>query len=147
MALFKRGGNILRQTVTNNEFMSLVAMIRCASNWKLFVGGLGPEINSTLLREAFSVNGEVIEAKAVMDRKSGRCRGYGFVEFANYHSLDFTRNHGSELYGRTVTVRWAKDSRDEYTLEDAIADGCGDISNWKEDEDKDEDEDEDEDGS
>ncbi|KAJ0888416.1 hypothetical protein HanRHA438_Chr09g0401781 [Helianthus annuus] len=51
------------------------------------------------------------------------------------------------LYGRTVTVRWAKDSRDEYTLEDAIADGCGDISNWKEDEDKDEDEDEDEDGS
>ncbi|KAJ0442997.1 putative RNA recognition motif domain, nucleotide-binding alpha-beta plait domain superfamily [Helianthus annuus] len=59
-------------------------MRRCKSTWTVFVGGLGRATNDTTLREAFSVHGEVCEAKAVVDRKTGKCRGFGFVTFADY---------------------------------------------------------------
>ncbi|XP_076885662.1 glycine-rich RNA-binding protein 4, mitochondrial-like [Bidens hawaiensis] len=75
-----RGGKILISR--NNKLL----MRRFISTWTVFVGGLGSATNDAMLREAFSVHGEVIEARAVVHKKSGRCRGFGFVTFPDYDS-------------------------------------------------------------
>uniref|UniRef100_A0A6B2LKC2 RRM domain-containing protein n=1 Tax=Arcella intermedia TaxID=1963864 RepID=A0A6B2LKC2_9EUKA len=50
---------------------------------KVFVGGLLPQTNSEGLKNHFSTFGNVIEAKVVMDKTTGRSKGYGFVTFAS----------------------------------------------------------------
>ncbi|KAK9066444.1 hypothetical protein SSX86_013766 [Deinandra increscens subsp. villosa] len=121
MAFFNRAGNILRQTVVINNEMSVARpsifqMIRCISNWKVFVGGMSRITNDTNLREAFSAYGEVTQASVITDKKSGRSRGFGFVTFADYECAcnAIEAMDQWELHGQTVTVFWAKDS-------------CGDI--------------------
>ncbi|KAK1419966.1 hypothetical protein QVD17_29431 [Tagetes erecta] len=99
------------------------------SNWKMFVGGLGPDVNDTSLREAFSVHGEVTEAKVVTDRKTGMSRGFGFVTFTDYYSAWDSMNIMDQwdLYGRTATVRFAEDvdiddtDDDDFASDDAAA--------------------------
>lgn len=49
---------------------------------KLFVGGLSFSTSSERLREAFAGVGSVESATVVMDRDTGRSRGFGFVEMA-----------------------------------------------------------------
>ncbi|KAM0003782.1 putative RNA recognition motif domain, nucleotide-binding alpha-beta plait domain superfamily [Helianthus debilis subsp. tardiflorus] len=58
-------------------------MIRCTSSSKVFMGGLAWATDDTSLREAFSAYGEVYEARVIMDRETGRSRGFGFVTFAD----------------------------------------------------------------
>jgi len=48
---------------------------------KLFVGGLRWETTTDKLRESFSQFGEITEAVVIMDRQTGRSKGYGFVTF------------------------------------------------------------------
>ncbi|MBV1857055.1 MAG: RNA-binding protein, partial [Nannocystaceae bacterium] len=48
---------------------------------KLFVGGLSWDTNDAGLRDAFTAFGEVVEAKVITDRETGRSRGFGFVTF------------------------------------------------------------------
>ena len=50
---------------------------------KLYVGNLSFNTSESQLREAFSAFGEVTSASLVMDRDTGRPRGFGFVEFSN----------------------------------------------------------------
>ena len=50
---------------------------------KLFVGGLAWGTTDDGLRQAFDRFGEVAEAKVIMDRETGRSRGFGFVSFNN----------------------------------------------------------------
>jgi len=50
---------------------------------KLFVGGLRWETTTDKLREHFSQFGEITEAVVIMDRQTGRSKGYGFVTFAS----------------------------------------------------------------
>lgn len=49
---------------------------------KLFVGGLRWETTTDKLREYFSQFGEITEAVVIMDRQTGRSKGYGFVTFS-----------------------------------------------------------------
>ncbi|MFS8005353.1 putative RNA recognition motif domain, nucleotide-binding alpha-beta plait domain superfamily [Helianthus anomalus] len=49
------------------------------SSAKPFVGGLSYGTDEMGLRQAFQEYGEVIEAKVITDRDSGRSRGFGFV--------------------------------------------------------------------
>ncbi|KAI3784786.1 hypothetical protein L1987_43891 [Smallanthus sonchifolius] len=90
-------------------------MIRCWSNFKLFVRGGGRETDDSL-REAFSAHGEVTEAKVIMDQKTGRSRGFGFVTFADYESARNAIDTRDQwlLHGRTVTVRWANDAGGDF---------------------------------
>ncbi|MCA9544251.1 MAG: RNA-binding protein, partial [Myxococcales bacterium] len=46
---------------------------------KLFVGGLAWATDDNSLRNAFESFGEVTEAKVILDRETGRSRGFGFV--------------------------------------------------------------------
>ncbi|KAK9054445.1 hypothetical protein SSX86_025523 [Deinandra increscens subsp. villosa] len=90
MAFFSRAGSILRQTASkhiNHEMSaaspSIFQMIRCMSSSKVFVGGLAWATDDMSLREAFGAYGEVHEARVIVDRETGRSRGFGFVTFAD----------------------------------------------------------------
>ncbi len=50
---------------------------------KLFVGSLPWSVNDDKLKEAFEEHGNVVSAKVVMDRTTGRSRGFGFVEMGS----------------------------------------------------------------
>ena len=80
---------------------------------KLFVGSLPWSVNDEKLKEAFEEHGNVVSAKVVMDRTTGKSRGFGFVEMG---SADDAKKaikalHDSELDGRNIVVNEAK-SRD-----------------------------------
>ena len=78
---------------------------------KLFVGGLSWGTTDEGLQGAFSRFGEIVEAKVITDRETGRSRGFGFVTFANDEGATsaITEMDGSELDGRTIKVNEAKD--------------------------------------
>jgi RNA recognition motif-containing protein len=49
---------------------------------KMFVGGLPYEVTEAQLRTIFAACGSVVSAKVIMDRETGRSKGFGFVEMA-----------------------------------------------------------------
>jgi RNA recognition motif-containing protein len=78
---------------------------------KLFVGGLSWGTTDEALNGAFSRFGEIVEAKVITDRETGRSRGFGFVTFANDEGAVNAINemNGTELDGRTIKVNEAED--------------------------------------
>ena len=77
---------------------------------KLYVGNLSFNTTEERLREIFSEHGEVASATLVMDRDTGRPRGFGFVEFVNAESAKaaIAALHGQNIDGRDLTVNEAK---------------------------------------
>ncbi len=77
---------------------------------KLYVGNLSFETTEAELRDMFSAHGEVSSAALVMDRDTGRPRGFGFVEFADSRSARaaITALNGTIVGGRDLTVNEAK---------------------------------------
>jgi RNA recognition motif-containing protein len=73
---------------------------------KLFVGGLAWETNDSSLADAFSPYGEIVEARIITDRDTGRSRGFGFVTFENEAAAATALQamNGRELDGRTLRV-------------------------------------------
>jgi RNA recognition motif-containing protein len=73
---------------------------------KLFVGGLSWDTNDAGLREAFEPFGEIVEAKVVTDRDTGRSRGFGFVSYADEASAKtaLAQMNGQMLDGRSLKV-------------------------------------------
>lgn len=76
----------------------------------IYVGNLNYKVKDEILREAFEEFGEVTSAKVVMDRETGRSRGFGFVEMAEdtAASQAIEDLNGSELMGREIRVSMAK---------------------------------------
>ncbi|XP_020086410.1 glycine-rich RNA-binding protein 6, mitochondrial [Ananas comosus] len=60
---------------------------------KLFVSGLSRLTTDEKLKEAFSPYGQLLEAKVITDRASGRSKGFGFVRYATIEEADKAR-HG-----------------------------------------------------
>ena len=77
---------------------------------KLYVGNLPYSVTDEVLQETFSQFGNVASAKVIMDRDSGRSKGFGFVEMSTNEEAQsaIERLNGSELNGRQVTVNEAK---------------------------------------
>jgi len=73
---------------------------------KLFVGGISWNTTEGSLQSAFSAFGEVVSAKIIMDRETGKSRGFGFVEFKDPDSAHSAIENldGTELDGRTIKV-------------------------------------------
>mmetsp|Transcript_16266 Transcript_16266/g.18043 ORF Transcript_16266/g.18043 Transcript_16266/m.18043 type:complete len:168 (-) Transcript_16266:88-591(-) len=73
---------------------------------KLFVGGLSWDTDDESLRRAFESYGEIVEARVISDRDTGRSRGFGFVTFANEEegrkAMDGLNDQ--EIDGRAVRV-------------------------------------------
>lgn len=107
MAFANRFGNLFKQAV--NSSPSLYQAIRCMSSSKLFVGGLAYGTDDHYLREAFIGFGEVTEARVIMDRETGRSRGFGFVSFTSDEEANnaMSSMDGKELQGRVVRVNYA----------------------------------------
>lgn len=78
----------------------------------LYVGNLSYDTTSDDLRDAFAQYGAVTSAQVVMDRDTGRSRGFGFVEMANGAAEAIAALDGTELQGRTITVNEAKPRED-----------------------------------
>lgn len=77
---------------------------------KLFVGSLPFATTSDQLREIFAKAGQVVEANVVMDKMSGRSRGFGFVEMATEEDAKKAVDslNGSEVDGRKIFVSEAR---------------------------------------
>ena len=78
---------------------------------KLFVGGLSWNTDENSLRAAFLAHGTVEEAKVIIDRETGRSRGFGFVTMSQQSEAAdaIAALDGQELDGRTVRVNEAQD--------------------------------------
>jgi RNA recognition motif-containing protein len=77
---------------------------------KLYVGNLSFSTSEDRLREVFSAFGEVTSASLVMDRETGRPRGFGFVEFKNDEEAKaaIAGMNGKNIDGRDLTVNEAR---------------------------------------
>ncbi|HUT98451.1 MAG TPA: RNA-binding protein [bacterium] len=80
---------------------------------KLFVGSLSWDTTDQSLREAFERFGEVVEAKVITERDSGRSRGFGFVTFTDDEAgrNAISEMDGAELDGRTIRVDEARERK------------------------------------
>ena len=78
---------------------------------KLFVGNLPYSVNESDLRALFTESGDIADVKVVMDRETGRPRGFAFVEMATDGgaSTAIANLNGRDLQGRPLTVREAED--------------------------------------
>ncbi|MDH4229017.1 MAG: RNA-binding protein [Nitrospirota bacterium] len=76
----------------------------------LFVGNLSFDTSDQDLREAFSAYGQVSSAAVIMDRDSGRSRGFGFVEMPSDAEARAAIEglNDKELHGRRVSVNEAR---------------------------------------
>jgi cold-inducible RNA-binding protein len=77
---------------------------------RLFVGSLPFSTTDQELKDAFSQAGAVEEAKVIMDKMSGRSKGFGFVEMANDDDAAKAIEmwNGKELGGRNLVVNEAR---------------------------------------
>src|SRR6476646_7743488 len=77
---------------------------------KLFVGNLSFNITENDLQDAFAAHGTVVEANLMMDRATGRPRGFGFVTMSTEEEAQkaLSALTGSNLNGRDLTVNTAR---------------------------------------
>src|SRR3989304_6870016 len=80
---------------------------------KLFVGSLPWSLNNDSLRELFAQYGEITEAVVIMDRNTGRSRGFGFVTFAKEEDAQKALEmSGKDVEGRALVVNMSKPRED-----------------------------------
>jgi cold-inducible RNA-binding protein len=77
---------------------------------KLFVGNLSFNVTENDLQDAFAAHGTVVEANLMMDRATGRPRGFGFVTMSTPEEAQKAIDalNGKELAGRALTVNIAR---------------------------------------
>src|SRR5580692_6453544 len=83
---------------------------------KLFVGNLSFDTTENDLQDAFAAHGTVVEANLMMDRATGRPRGFGFVTMSTAEEAQkaIEALNGKSVGGRALTVNVAK-PREERT--------------------------------
>jgi len=77
---------------------------------KLFVGGLPYTVDGSQLEEMFSKIGKVVSCDVIIDRETGRSKGFGFVEMENDDEADqaIEKLNDTELEGRKIVVNVAR---------------------------------------
>jgi RNA recognition motif-containing protein len=77
---------------------------------KLYVGNLSYSVTDQSLTDAFSECGTVQSAKVIMDRDSGRSKGFAFVEMSTDAEAanSISRFNGTQMDGRAMNVSEAK---------------------------------------
>ena len=81
---------------------------------KLYVGNLAYSVRDESLQAAFSQFGAVTSAKVMMDRETGRSKGFGFVEMSSSTEAQAAINgmNGQPLEGRAIVVNEARPRED-----------------------------------
>ncbi len=77
---------------------------------KLYVGGIPYTTTENDLKDAFSQAGEVISSVIIIDKMTGRSKGFGFIEMAVDGDADKAIDmwNGKDFQGRTLTVNEAR---------------------------------------
>jgi RNA recognition motif-containing protein len=77
---------------------------------KIYVGNLSFNSNDDDLANTFAEFGEVVSAKVILDRETGRSRGFGFVEMSddNAAMAAIQAVNGKEIDGRQLNVNEAR---------------------------------------
>ena len=77
---------------------------------KIYVGNLPYSVTDSSLESNFSEFGSVSSAKVMMDRETGRSKGFGFVEMASAEVAQaaITALHGMSVDGRSIVVNLAR---------------------------------------
>lgn len=80
----------------------------------IFVSNLSFKLNNEDLQAAFEAYGEVSSAKIIMDKYTGRSRGFGFVEMPNDEEAEkaIAELNGADLDGKTISVAEARPRED-----------------------------------
>jgi RNA recognition motif-containing protein len=78
---------------------------------RLYVGNLAYSVTEAELRDVFAEVGNVAEVKVVLDRDTGRPRGFAFVEMStDAEAADaMSKLNGSELQGRSMNIKEAQE--------------------------------------
>jgi len=79
-------------------------------NQKLYVGNLNFDANEEQVRELFGTFGSVEDVKIVMDRFSGRSRGFAFVRMDSSESAGKAKDalNGQPFQGKALVIDWAR---------------------------------------
>lgn len=78
----------------------------------MYVSNLGFHVREEELKNLFSAYGDVVSAKIIMDRETGRSRGFGFVDMGSSEEAGNAMsalNNIKELEGRVISVSVAKE--------------------------------------
>ncbi len=79
---------------------------------KLYVGNLPYSFSDTDLHQLFSAHGAVQSAQVIMDRDTGRSKGFGFVEMADRAEAAIEALNDEDVNGRKLTVNEARPRED-----------------------------------
>lgn len=81
---------------------------------KLFVGNLPWSINDDRLKELFSKYSSVVSTAVILDKETGRSRGFGFVEFSDdaEATTAISEMNQAEADGRQIIVNEARPRQD-----------------------------------
>lgn len=76
----------------------------------IYVGNLSYGMSEDELRDAFGAFGEVSSVKILMDRETGRSRGFGFVEMPNKSEAEtaIAQLNGKDVGGRALRINEAR---------------------------------------
>jgi RNA recognition motif-containing protein len=77
---------------------------------KLYVGNLTYAVTDSTLEQMFAAHGTVQSAQVIMDRDTGRSKGFGFVEMSSDQEAQaaIAALNGKEIEGRSLTVNEAR---------------------------------------
>ena len=77
---------------------------------RLYVGNLAYSVNDAELQQLFEQHGSVVSAQVVMDRDTGRSKGFGFVEMGSEAEAQAAIEalNNAQIGGRTLTVNEAR---------------------------------------
>jgi hypothetical protein len=85
-----------------------------SSGQTLYVGNLPYRANEQAVSDHFASHGKVLSVRLMKDRRTGKRKGYGFVEMASKDAEKAIRNlNDTEFQDRTLKVRMAKDKLEE----------------------------------
>jgi cold-inducible RNA-binding protein len=81
---------------------------------KLYVGNLSYDVNNSMLEELFAPFGSVRSAQVIMDRDTGRSKGFGFVEMADDNAARsaIAELNEKDVGGRPLAVNEARPRED-----------------------------------
>jgi RNA recognition motif-containing protein len=76
---------------------------------KIYVGNMNYSTDDTSLKNLFSEYGNVVSARVIFDRMTGKSKGFGFVEMENDNEANaaITALNGKEIMGRNLRVNEA----------------------------------------
>lgn len=84
--------------------------VNCYMSNKLFVGGLSWDTTNQSLQAFFSQMGTVVSASVIVDKFSGKSKGFGFVEMSSQEEAQraMEQLNGQTLDGRTINISEAR---------------------------------------